>query len=133
DDINVPGQTYAVFLRSPYPRARIAAVDASAALAEPGVVGVFTGKDLAADGVGDLPCGWLVKSRDGTDMKIPARPPLAVEVVNFVGEPCGVVIAETLAAARAAAAAVMTDFEELRAVADLAQATDAPQIHPNVP
>ncbi len=133
DDINLHGQTYAVFLRSPYPRARIASVDASAALAEPGVVGVFTGKDLAADGVGDLPCGWLVKSKDGTDMKIPSRPPLAVEVVNFVGEPYGVVIAETLAAARAAAAAVMTEFEELPPVADLAQATDGPQIHPNAP
>ena len=98
DDIHQPGQVYAVFLRSPYPRARIVSVDAKAALAVPGVVGVFTGADLAADKIGDLPCGWLVKSADGTDMLVASRPPLAVTLVNFVGEPYGVVLAETLAA-----------------------------------
>ncbi|MFI4936219.1 MAG: xanthine dehydrogenase family protein molybdopterin-binding subunit [Caulobacterales bacterium] len=133
DDINQPGQTFAVFLRSPYPRARIASVDASAALAVPGVVGVFTGKDLAADKIGDLPCGWLVKSKDGTDMKVASRPPLAVERVNFVGEPYGVVIAETLAAARNGAEAVVTNFEELDAAPTLAGAMDGPQIHPDIP
>jgi carbon-monoxide dehydrogenase large subunit len=133
DDINQPGQTYAVFLRSPYPRARIVSVDASAALAVPGVIGVFTGKDLAADKIGDLPCGWLVKSKDGSDMLIASRPPLAVELANFVGEPYGVVIAETLAAARTGAEAVVTDFEELPAAPVLATATEGPQIHANVP
>ncbi len=60
-----------MFLRSPHARARIVAVDATAALAVDGVVAVLTGKDLAADGIGDLPCGWLVKSKDGSDMKQP--------------------------------------------------------------
>ncbi|MFI4976848.1 MAG: xanthine dehydrogenase family protein molybdopterin-binding subunit [Caulobacterales bacterium] len=133
DDINQPGQTYAVFLRSPYPRARIVAVDASGAMAVAGVIGVFTGKDLAADKIGDLPCGWLVKSKDGTDMLVASRPPLAVERVNFVGETYGVVIAESLAAAREGAEAVATEFEELPASHDLATATDGAQIHPNVP
>jgi carbon-monoxide dehydrogenase large subunit len=133
DDINQPGQTYAVFLRSPYPRARIVSIDASEALALPGVIGVFTGKDLAADKIGDLPCGWLVKSKDGTDMKIPSRPPLAVERANFVGETYGVVVGETLAVAQAGADAVTTDFEELETNVALASATDGPQIHPDIP
>ena len=133
DDINQPNQTYAVFLRSPYARARIVSVDPAAALAIPGVVGVFTGKDLAADKIGDLPCGWLVKSMDGTDMLVAPRPPLAVELANFAGEPYGVVLGETLEAAKAGAEAVETEFEELEAVATLSTATDGPQIHANVP
>jgi carbon-monoxide dehydrogenase large subunit len=133
DDLSQQGQTYAVFLRSPYPRASIVSVDASAAMALPGVVGVFTGKDLAADKIGDLPCGWLVKSKDGTDMKVPSRPPLAVERVNFVGETYGIVIGQTLAAARAGADAVETEFEELEAVVSLATATEGAQIHPDIP
>ncbi|HVN00630.1 MAG TPA: xanthine dehydrogenase family protein molybdopterin-binding subunit [Caulobacteraceae bacterium] len=133
DDISVAGQTYAAFVRSPYPRARIVSVDAGAAKAAPGVVGVFTGQDLAADGIGPLPCGWMVKSKDGSDMKIPARPPLAVERVNFVGEPYAVAIAETPEAAKAAAAAVETEFEELPAAASLAGAAGGPQIHPDIP
>ena len=132
DDINLPGQAYAVFLRSPHPRARIKAIDASAARKAPGVVGVFTGKDLAADGIGALPCGWLVKSKDGSDMKVPPRPPLAIETVNFVGEPYAVVIAETLGQARAAAALVETDFEELEPVVSLGEATAGPQIHEGI-
>jgi carbon-monoxide dehydrogenase large subunit len=133
DDINLPGQLYAVFLRSPYARAKIVSIDAVAALATPGVVAVFTGKDLAADKVGDLPCGWLVKSKDGTDMLVAPRPPIAVERVNFVGEPYGLVVAETLAAARAGAEAVQAEFEELEPVVSPAAATEASQIHANVP
>ena len=133
DDFSQPGQTFAVFLRSPHPRARIVSIDASAALTVPGVVGVFTGKDLAADKIGDIPCGWLVKSADGSDMRVASRPPLAIELVNFVGETYGVVIAETLAAAREGAEAVVTEFEDLEAVASLADALGGPQIHSNVP
>ena len=133
DDINQPGQSYAVFLRSPHARAKILGIDASGALETPGVVAVFTGADLAADGIGDLPCGWLVKSRDGSDMIQPPHPPVAVERVNYVGEPYGIVIAETLQAARDGAEAVSTDFEELPAVVDVATATAADQLHESVP
>ena len=133
DDINEPGQVYAHFLRSPYAHARISAVDASDALAVPGVIAVFTGRDSAADGLGDLPCGWLVKQSDGSDMVTAPHPPLAVEVVNYVGEPYGVVIAETAALAGMAAERVETDFEELPVVVGPAGAVDAPQIHANVP
>jgi carbon-monoxide dehydrogenase large subunit len=133
DDINLPGQAYAAFVRSPYSRARIVAIDASQAMEIPGVIGVFTGKDLAADHIGDLPCGWLVKSKDGTDMKVPARPPLAIERVNFVGDAYAVVIAESVAAAKAGAEAVQGEFEELEPAASLATAVDGPQIHPEIP
>ncbi|MCX7064500.1 MAG: xanthine dehydrogenase family protein molybdopterin-binding subunit, partial [Proteobacteria bacterium] len=133
DDINQPGQVYAVFLRSPYARAHILAVDRSAAMDVDGVLAVLTGREMAADGIGDLPCGWLIKSKDGTDMRQPPHPPLAVERVNYVGEPYGVVIANTLAAAREGADAVMTEFEELEAVVSVSAATRSAQIHDNVP
>ena len=133
DDVNVAGQTWAVFARSPHARAHIRGIDIAAAKEVPGVVAVFTGADLQADGIGDLPCGWLVKSKDGSDMRQPPHPPLAVERVNYVGEPYAVVIGETLAAARDGAEAVAADFDELPAVVDLASAASAPQIHDAVP
>ena len=135
DDIGATGQTHAVFARSPHARARIGGIDQSAATGLPNVVAVFTGADLKADGIGDLPCGWLVKSKDGSDMIQPPHPPLAVDAVNYVGEPYAVVIAETLQAAKDGAEALVaaTDFEELAAVVDLARAADAEQIHEAAP
>ena len=129
DDLNLPGQAYGVFLRSPHPRAALGEIDVSEALKMEGVLAVFTGKDTAADGLGDLPCGWLVKSKDGSDMASAPHPPLAVTQVNYVGEPYGLVVAETLAAARAGAELVVTDFAELPPVADPAAAAAADPIH----
>ena len=129
DDLNLPGQAYGVFLRSPHPRATLGEIDVSEALKVEGVLAVFTGKDTAADGLGDLPCGWLVKSQDGSDMATAPHPPLAVTQVNYVGEPYGLVAAKTLAAARAGAELVVTDFAELPPVADPAAAADASPIH----
>jgi carbon-monoxide dehydrogenase large subunit len=133
DDINQPGQSYAVFLRSPHARARINAVDTSGALEVEGVIGVLTGADMAADGLGDLPCGWSVQQKDGSDMVSAPHPPLAVSVVNYAGEPYGLVIAESLAAARQGAEAVLTEFTELDPVVDPAAARDSEQIHEGVP
>ena len=132
DDFNLPGQKYAVFLRSPYARAHIDSIETDAAVAIPGVVGVLTGKDMQDDGLGDIPCGWLVKQKDGSDMVSAPHPPLAATVVNYVGEPYGLVIADDLAAARQAAEAVMTEFSELEAVVDPANATGSEQIHQGV-
>jgi len=129
DDLNVPGQTYGVFLRSPYARAKINAIDAAQALQVEGALAVFTGQDTAADGLGDLPCGWLVKSKDGSDMVSAPHPPLAVSQVNYVGEPYGLVVAESLAAAREAAELVAADFEELTPVVATAEAAQASPIH----
>ena len=69
DDVNRPGQTHAVFVRSPHSHAEIKAIDSSAALKSPGVLAVFTGADLAADKVGNLICGWMIHSKDGSPMK----------------------------------------------------------------
>ena len=135
DDMNRYGQTFAVFLRSPHARARIVSIDLEEARRVPGLVAIYTGRDMAADGIGDLPCGWMVHSKDGSPMKQPAHPPLAVDSVNYAGEPYGIVIAETLAAARSAAELVIPEFEELTAVVSTAEASspDTLQIYPNIP
>ena len=70
DDINEPGQLYAVFARSPYARARIKNIDKQSALSAEGVAAVFVGRELAEDGIGDLPCGWMIHSKDGLMMKV---------------------------------------------------------------
>ena len=133
DDINFKDQTYAVFVRSPHARAKILRIDTSAALQTPGVLKVFVGNDLADDGIGDLPCGWLVHSRDGSPMAVPSHPPIAVDIVNYVGEPYAMVVAESLQAARDGAEAIATNFQELEAVVDTATATQSVQVHENVP
>ena len=74
DDLDLPGQAYACILRSPYAHARIRAIDAGAATAMPGVLGVLTGADCEADGLGHLPCDQKRFRRDGSDMYRPPRP-----------------------------------------------------------
>ncbi|MDA1074645.1 MAG: xanthine dehydrogenase family protein molybdopterin-binding subunit [Proteobacteria bacterium] len=133
DDLNQPGQTYAAFVRSPYARARIDAIDVSDALNVDGVIMILTGADMAADGLGDLPCGWMVKQKDGSDMVTAPHPPLATELVNYVGEPYALVIADSRHAARQGAEAVMTDFHELNPVVNLASAAQSEQIHAGIP
>src|SRR5438132_8980835 len=112
DDINRPGQLYACILRSPHAHARITAIDASAATRAPGVVAIYIGADMAADGVGGLPCGWQVHSKDGSPMAEPPHPVLAVDRVRHVGDPVAVVIADSLAQARDAAELVSADYRE---------------------
>jgi carbon-monoxide dehydrogenase large subunit len=131
DDINRYGQTHAYIVRSSQPHAAIKRIDTSKALAAPGVVAVFTGADMAADGVGGLPCGWLIKNKDGSPMKEPAHPPLVVDRVRHVGDHIAVVIAETKAQAKDAAELVEIDFEPLPAVVDSLDALKAaaPQVH----
>jgi len=123
DDVVLPGQTYASFVRSPYAHARIRGIDTSAARAAAGVVAVFTGADLAA--VGGLPCGWLITSTDGTPMKEPKHALLAEDKARHVGDQVAVVIADTPANAKAAAALVEVDYEELTPVVDPATAKGA--------
>ncbi len=131
DDISRHGQTHAYIVRSSQPHAAIKRIDTSKALAAPGVVAVFTGADMAADGVGGLPCGWLIKNKDGSPMKEPAHPPLVVDRVRHVGDHVAVVIAETKAQAKDAAELVEIDFEPLPAVVDSLDAlkAGAPQVH----
>ena len=82
DDVVRPGETRAVFVRSPHARAKIKSIDASAAKKMPGVVGVLTGADLANDKIGNLICGWMIHSKDGTPMKMAPHPALAAGKVT---------------------------------------------------
>ena len=135
DDIRLHGMTHAQFIRSPHAHARIKSIDASAALKMPGVVAVLAGKELIEDKVGNLICGWMVHSKDGTPMKMGAYPALAPEVVRYVGQAIAVVIADSKNLARDAAEAVVVNYEELQAIGDIkaAIASGAPQLHPEAP
>ncbi|MFL6936073.1 MAG: xanthine dehydrogenase family protein molybdopterin-binding subunit [Xanthobacteraceae bacterium] len=134
DDFSRPGQGHAHFIRSAHAHAKIVKVDASAAEGRPGVH-VLTGADLAADKIGNLICGWMIHSKDGSPMKMAPHPALAKDKVCHVGDPVAVVIADSLAEARDAAEQVNVEYEVLPAVADPAQAkrTGAPQIHEVAP
>ena len=134
-DVNRPGQTHACFVRSPHAHARIKGIDAAAASKMPGVVAVLTGADLAVDKLGNLICGWMIHSKDGSAMKMAPHPALAQTKACHVGDPVAVVIAETLAQAKDAAEKVKVDYEVLPAVADPAQAQSAgvAQIHEVAP
>ncbi|HEY1723496.1 MAG TPA: xanthine dehydrogenase family protein molybdopterin-binding subunit [Magnetospirillaceae bacterium] len=135
DDINRHGQVHAHFVRSPHAHASFTKVDISAALKVPGVVAVLTGADMAADGVGGLPCGWGVVGKSGVPMKEPPHPPLAVNEVNCIGDAVAVVLAETKDAAKDGAEAVEIDYKELPAVASATAALKpgAPLVHNDVP
>ena len=132
DDITLPHQTYAVFVRSPYAHAKLKKVDTAAAKSAPGVLDVFTGEHFK--GVGGLPCGWLINSTDNTPMKEPRHPILADAKVRYVGDRVALVVAETLEQAKAAAQLVEVDYQELPAVTDVAKADSAkPPVHDEAP
>src|SRR5437773_9817878 len=130
DDIKLLGMTHAHFIRSPHAHAKIKSIDTAAAMNMPGVVGVLTGQQLVDDKIGNLICGWAITSKDGTGMKMGAWPAMAPETVRFVGQAVAVVIAETKNQARDAAEAVVVNYEELPAAADISAAikSGAPQI-----
>ncbi len=132
DDINLPGQLYAVIVRSPVAHARIANIDSEAARAADGVVAVYTGQDMQ---VGSLPCGWQVDSKDGTTMIEPPHPPLCQDRVRHVGDQVAVVIAESRQQAIEAAGLVDVDYEDLPAVVscDDAIAEGAPLVWDQAP
>jgi carbon-monoxide dehydrogenase large subunit len=133
DDVTLDGQALVWFVRSPLPHARITAIEADAARAMPGVIAVYTGKELDADpGVHPLPCGSETKNRQGEDLYKPARPVLALDTVRFIGELVAMVVAESAPAAHDAAEAIVVDYEDLPFVVDPARTIEpgAPQIWP---
>jgi carbon-monoxide dehydrogenase large subunit len=97
----------------------------AAAKAMPGVVEIFTGKDIEGK-MGGLPCGWLINNPDGSPMKEPPHPILAIGKVRYVGDHVAMVVAETLEQARNAAEAVQVDYEVLPSVV---RVSDAGQGH----
>ena len=135
DDVNLPGQLYAVIVRSRHAHGRILAIDTAAARAMPGVRGVYTGADLLAGGIRNVPALMPQKNRDGTPMKMPPQSPLTTDKVRYVGDPVAWVVAETGKQARDAAEAVLLEIDPLPAVttAREALAPGAPAVRDEVP
>jgi carbon-monoxide dehydrogenase large subunit len=133
DDVALPNQTHAYFLRSPHAHAKIRGIDTAKAKQAPGVVAVYTSADL--EGVNGLPCGWLITSVDGTPMKEPPHPVLAKGKVRYVGDQVALVVAETQNQAKDAAELIEVDYEILPAVVNVIDALKpgAPQIHDEAP
>ena len=124
NDVELPGQAHAVVLRSPHAHADILRTDTSAASNLPGVLGIFTGEDIAADnlGVPGMPAKWL--RPDGQPMKYRPQPPLALGRVRYVGDPVALIVAETLDQATDAAETVMVDYGPLPSITDTAKSVD---------
>jgi aerobic carbon-monoxide dehydrogenase large subunit len=146
DDVSVPQQTYAVFVRAPHAHARIVAIDGSAARAQAGVLAVLTAADYVADG--HVGMAHFPNPADAVDIRVPSfaptaarkildelQLPLALEQVRYVGEAVAMVVAETPVAARDAAEKVAVEYEVLPAVTDAleALAPDAPTLWPQAP
>jgi aerobic carbon-monoxide dehydrogenase large subunit len=117
DDVQIAGTLHAAFVRSPHAHARIRGIDLDAARSHPGVVAVYTGKDLADGGVNGIPVGWLLPG-----LKPSNHHAIAAEKVHYTGEPVAVIVAESAFAARDAAELVAVDYDPLPAVADAEQA-----------
>jgi carbon-monoxide dehydrogenase large subunit len=135
DDFNLPGQAYAWIVRSSHAHGIIKGIDTSTAKAMPGVLGVWTGADLASAGYGPYTCGLPLKNRDGTPLLQTNRSALMSDKVRYVGDPVAFVVAETLAQARDAAEAVVLDIEPLPAVTSAEEAAKpgAPQLYDHIP
>src|SRR5215813_2547622 len=138
DDLKLAGMTYAAFVRSPHAHAKIRSIDVSKAKAVPGVVAVFTGKDMA--GVNSLPCGWDLRKEKNIpgvvqDLAMVPHMPLASDAARHVGDPVAVVIADSQDVANDAAERVQVDWEVLPSVTatDAAAGTGAAQIHAGAP
>jgi carbon-monoxide dehydrogenase large subunit len=122
DDMNRPGQLHAYIKRADRPHARILRIDTAAARDAEGVVAVYTGADFDADGIGGIPCGWQIHSKDGSPMAEPAHPVLAVGKIRHVGDPIAVVVATTRQQAKSAAERIIVDLEDLPAIASVRDA-----------
>jgi carbon-monoxide dehydrogenase large subunit len=133
DDVNLPGQAYACFVRSPHAHARIQRIDGAGALAVPGVIAVLTGADADADGLKPIPHRpvptnpheILLKNRDGSAFFIAPHPPLPADKARFVGQAVAMVIAETCAAARSGVERVIVDYDPRPAVTATRDAASA--------
>ncbi len=135
DDIVLPGMVHAYVLRSPAAHARIARMDTTRARGMPGVLLLLTGEDVAAEGLGDVPCVSPLQNRDGTPRHDTPRPVLAIGKVRHVGQPVALVVAEKLYQARDAAEAIEVEYDALPAVVDARAAMEpgAPQLFDHIP
>ena len=122
DDLDRPGQAYGHVLRSPHAHAAINSIDASAAARTPGVLGVWTGEDYAASGLGNVPCVVPRRRADGSPMFVPPNGGLRRGAVKMVGDPVAWIVAETAAEARDASELIEVDYAPLASVTSTAEA-----------
>jgi carbon-monoxide dehydrogenase large subunit len=129
DDVSLPNLAHCAFARSPHAHARIARIDAAAARNAPGVIAVFTGADLIADGVNPLPFAQMHKRPDGSPIVAPPRYPLTADAARFVGNAFAMVIAETRNQAKDATELIEVEWEALPAIVEAVDAAraDAPR------
>ena len=143
DDINLPNQAYAAFLRSPNAHARIVTIDTSKALGLPGVLGVLTGQDVLADGLHDIPhlpipmkppADILLINRDGSPHGYVPQALLPSDRVRYVGQQVVMIVAETLAQAKDAVEHVVVHYDELPVAVDTVAAAEdnAAQLYDDV-
>lgn len=132
DDLTLPGQAHAVFVRSTFAHADIVSVETTSAGGMPGVLAVITGQELVDAGIGPIPPLAIFTGRNGRPMVSATMPALAATRVRYVGEPVAVVVAETAAQALDAAEAVTVEYGQLPAVSDVTRAMSegAPQLWP---
>ena len=123
DDLNLPGQAYAVMLRAPHAHAIIRTVETAAARAAPGVLAVLTADDVQADGLNALPnianshpADISIQNRAGSPTSRPLQQAIIGPEVCHVGEIVAAVIADSVAAAKDAAERIAVDYGVLRAV-----------------
>lgn len=131
DDLRLPGMVHACIVRSPHAHARITGIDVEAARRHPGVVAVFTGRDLAGK-LNPIPTAWLIPN---SELKTPPHPALATDRVRYAGDGVAVVVAENPYAAQDAAALVRVTYERLPAIVNQEGAvrSGAPQLHAEAP
>ncbi len=125
DDLNRQGQAYGYVLRSPHANAKIVSIDTSTAASASGVLGVWTGEDYAASGLGNIPCAVPRHRADGSPMFVPPNAALRAGAVKMVGDPVCWVVAETARQAQDAAEMIVVDYEERKPVTSTALALHA--------
>jgi aerobic carbon-monoxide dehydrogenase large subunit len=132
DDFVLPNMVFMAVVRSPYAHAKIKSIDTKKAASMPGVVGVFTGKQMKDAGFGPIPCAWVVP---GSDTKTPPYPPIAIDTVRYVGNAVAIVVATDRYQASDAVDAVDVDYQPFPVTVDAFRATQkgAPQLHADVP
>jgi len=135
DDLSLPRQAYGVMVRSPYGHGVLNGIDTTEAATMPGVLAIYTGRDLETAGLGPMPVSVGQKNRDGSPARLPKQPVMTTDKVRFVGDPVAIVVAETAKQARDAAEAVVLNIEPLPAVTEAraAVAPDAPLLYEDVP
>jgi carbon-monoxide dehydrogenase large subunit len=120
DDFTLPNLAHLAVARSPYAHARIKAIRTKKAAGMPGVLGVYTGRDMKEAGFGPIPCAWVVP---GSEAKTPPYPPIAIDTVRYVGNAVAIVVATDRYAARDAADAIEVDYEPLPVAVESRKAT----------